>query len=359
MSDRILRLTRIIKQQVEIKGGCLGLEQAIRSANPNIKAGGVQVGVSRHKLKQIAEEDENVVLKLWELRALDRYLTSLDCGLSLADKPIFEKLGILEALKESGPICFILGSRANLKQHVHELRRWDCRAMAVLMHDMGKQLGHVNFDFEDIPGNSSIKRLVSSSHPLLGRQGPSLISIGSTRACLATEILLARMFNQKPFGYTSPRAAPPPFSFVWSPNVRPSFPSGFSLTAANFAARLPGKLAREIRRNQAWALMVGSRGYRVGWHHQTTTMYGIVAAQRRQDGKIYLVVAGISGPATYAAAQLVRQIADELPYPMGKNAHGQVLWAAIKVPVTTCPSMPGDNRRVGKADFLVKPQTWP
>jgi len=71
-----------------------------------------------------------------------------------------------------------------------------------------------------------------------------------------------------------------------------------------------------------------------------------------------LVVAGISGPATFAASKMVREITTELPYSTDPQGHGPVLWAAISADVFSDSKREGDSRQVGKPQFVVNPTTW-
>ena len=359
MHQREFRLARVIRIQKERAGSFLALEGEIAEANPNILYEGAQVVISRHKLKQIAEGDEGLVLKLFELRALDRYLARLGSGESLADRPLFEKQGILESFGETGRVCFILGSRLRHGERVNELRRWDCRAMAILMHDLGEQRGRIQLEFEDVEVTTSKKRIQTETwFRYLNDDGPSVVSVGSPRACLATEVLLARMFNFPEFESPLDPKAQPPFSFIWSPDERPKSLSAFNSDTSALRGKNKG-LARKVELGKAWAIRLNDKVYEVPREYQRTKMFGVVAAQRRSRGQIYLVLAGISGPATFATSKMVKEITTELPYSDNPQCHGPVLWAAIRVDVLSDPKREGDSRRVGRSEFMVHPTTWP
>ena len=87
-------------------------------------------------------------------------------------------------------------------------------------------------------------------------------------------------------------------------------------------------------------------------------MYGIIAAQRRAAGNVWLVVSGLAGPATYAAATMVKQISTELPW--SANGPSHVLWVPIKVQIRAGKHKPldGDIREVVYAEFDGKPRIW-
>lgn len=88
-------------------------------------------------------------------------------------------------------------------------------------------------------------------------------------------------------------------------------------------------------------------------------MFAIIAAQRRAAGNIWMVVAGHAGPATYGAATMVGQIAEELPWAV--NQPSKVLWVPVKVHVRARKPSPteGDVREVVGAEFAGKPRFWP
>ncbi|MGD0260980.1 MAG: hypothetical protein ABSD29_14290 [Verrucomicrobiota bacterium] len=359
MHQREFRLARIIRIQKERIGSFLALEGKIAEANRNVRHEGAPVGISRHKLKQIAESDEGLVLKLFELRALDRYLARLGSGETLADRPIFEKQSILESFAEVGRVCFILGSRLRPRERINELRRWDCRAMAILMHDLGEQRGRIKLEFEDVTLTTSGKQMQTEAwFRYLNDDGPSVVSVGSPRACLATEVLLARMFNVPEFEPPLDAKVQPPFSFIWSPDVRPKSLSAFSSDTKALCWK-DKRLACRVERGTAWAIRLKDKVYEVPREYRRTKTFGVVAAQRRSRGQIYLVVAGISGPATFAASKMVREITTELPYSTDPQGHGPVLWAAISADVFSDSKREGDSRQVGKPQFVVNPTTWP
>ena len=88
-------------------------------------------------------------------------------------------------------------------------------------------------------------------------------------------------------------------------------------------------------------------------------MYGIIAAQRRAAGNVWLVVSGLAGPATYAVTTMVKEISAELPLSKGK--HSKVLWVPVKVKIKAGKTAPwsGDTREVVEAVFDGEPRLWP
>ena len=88
-------------------------------------------------------------------------------------------------------------------------------------------------------------------------------------------------------------------------------------------------------------------------------MYGIIAAQRRAAGNVWLVISGLAGPATYGVAMVVKEVSVELPLAKGK--HSKVLWVRVKVKINAGKAAPwsGDTREVVDAAFDGEPRLWP
>ena len=88
-------------------------------------------------------------------------------------------------------------------------------------------------------------------------------------------------------------------------------------------------------------------------------MYGVIAAQRRPAGNVWLVVSGLTGPATHAAAMKVKEITAEIPWAQGQPS--KVLWVPVKVKIKAGPPTPfgGDIREIVGADFDGEPRIWP
>ena len=88
-------------------------------------------------------------------------------------------------------------------------------------------------------------------------------------------------------------------------------------------------------------------------------MHGIIAAQRRAAGNVWLVISGLTGPATYGVATMVKEISAELPW--AKGQHAKVLWVPVKVKIKAGETAPwsGDARVVVGAAFDGEPRFWP
>jgi hypothetical protein len=197
-------------------------------------------------------------------------------------------------------------------------------------------------------------------HSLLEQDSTAVISIGSPLASLSSEVMLARMFGVEPFEpphFTTKN--PLPFYFVWFAKAARRFRSAFGLTWSDLTRDFQA-LAPKVKANRCSAFILNSTAYPVAADGQTWTMHGVIAAQRRASGSVWLVVSGLAGPATLAAARLVRHVRAELPISSHENS--PVLWVPLKVKVKTGhPSsvVSGDVREIAEAELLGDPEPWP
>jgi hypothetical protein len=198
-----------------------------------------------------------------------------------------------------------------------------------------------------------------SWHRVLEEDQASVISIGSPLAALSSEVMLARMFGVQPFETPHFKTGRPvPFFFVWRPKLAASFHSAFGLAPAALQADHP-ELAAHVERNQSTAFILDGTPHESPVEGPSWTMHGIIAAQRRAAGNVWVVVSGLAGPATYGAAVMVKQIVTELPW--SAKGPSQVLWVPVKVHIRAGKPKPldGDIREVDGAEFDGSPRTWP
>jgi len=137
------------------------------------------------------------------------------------------------------------------------------------------------------------------------------------------------MFQTVPFQDSAEAKSHIPFHFSWCPDLDHVFPSAFRYTAEELA-RHDVDAARLVAERKSSALEVCGTVF-PDHHKQRGTLesYGVCVAQRRKSGQIWLVLAGVTGPATYAAARL----ASRLPLDQ-RLLHSQqsspVHWAAVR-----------------------------
>ena len=129
--------------------------------------------------------------------------------------------------------------------------------------------------------------------------------------------MLARMFGVQPF--VSPQfktGRQIPFFYGWMPKMAGSFRSAFGVTWRELKADHPLVSAR-LKNNQAAAFILDGVPHGVPTEGSTWTMHGLIAAQRRAAGNIWMVISGLAGPATYGTAKMVKRITAELPWSSG------------------------------------------
>jgi len=328
--------------------------------------------INRDRLGKLAsaDESEEVALNGAELRAIDKLLCEAKAEnpsdktwFDLSERAIFSRIGVMESLEATRkPVVFVLGSRSgkSFGERVSEIRSWDCRAMGILLGEFGR-LQNVQVDFADcFPAKSMREAEAQDWHKHLAAEGASIVCIGSPRASSASEVILSQMFGVKPF--EMPTRLPPhlPFYFVWSPEVRHNLISSSSLDGEELRKLGPDAkiVANQVKANRAWAMVFGKqiRPLLRGGANQHAC--GVIAAQRQKDGRLFVVLSGITGPATFAAAQMVKEMKEELPPPSDAGKPAPVLWGAITVPVTTARSKShsGDARSVKHPKWLFPPR---
>ncbi len=344
----VFRMARVLKRHKQELKGYSRLANAIREAN----RGSSKNPVDRRKLKRIVDH-QDVSLSTRELIALDTYLTPF--GEGFADKPLLEKRSILGGLVEKGDVTLLLGSFPRADAPRNELSRWDVQSLGRLLGEIGNLRPGIHVTVDDVLFDDSVKPQSDPnalSLPYLKDSGPSVSCLGSPRSSWASELMLAAMFKVTPFRKSSSETLP--FHFVWSPDVRKFYPSAFAV-GANDIKGLNGKLAKEISEERAWALRVGDTVYEVRRKRRKDwKVYGVVAAQRRAGGRVWLVVAGLSGPATFASAlALAAHKTGTLPEPDTNDGHSQVLWALVEATVHHGARKHGDRREVSGERVLM------
>jgi len=352
---------KVLKRALNEPGGNRNaLTIAIEKAN---KDAGSRFSITYEKLGGLIEDECSVGLTLQDLIALHFYLKIKGEGLD--EKPIFDKSGILSRLVECGRLSVFFGAYPNVSAHRNDVSLWDNRAAAVLVKEVGKLNRHVQINTQDVlwaKDHAKLCENVRATVDHLDREESSIISIGTPRACMATEVLLSSAFN------VPPRSKPmanglknPPFHFVWPPELQREIKSSFSLTGQDLTRLGSPKIGRRVESGQSSALIVGDEVFETPLNGTKSKwpMHGVIVAQRRARGNVWLVISGISGPATQACAEKVAEMTDNLPITDGKN--GPVLWAVVKAVVSVDKSGRGlgDRRRVDSYELLGGPHVWP
>jgi hypothetical protein len=354
----VLRLSRLIASETGTNGVKLNrLTALINEAN---QEAGTNCYVNRRMLAKIRDNPEKVGLTLNVMIALNTYYRKR--GLGLQQLPILETTGVLEPLMDASRVVFMLGAKPRPEERRNDISLWDTKSQAKLLTQISKLDVHREFDIEPVLWRMPIDPAAMHSerwHRLLEEDQASVISIGSPLASLSSEMMLARMFGVQPFVLPRFRAGKQvPFFFVWLPKSVRHFHSAFSLTPRELHSEYAA-LASRVKRNQAAAFILEGTPHGVSAEGKAWTMHGIIAAQRRAAGNVWLVISGLTGPATYGVATMVKEISAELPWSKGKES--KVLWVPVKVRIKAGKTDPwsGDTREVVDAVFDGEPRLWP
>lgn len=359
-----LRLTKVLRQLLaeRYKSSIHALQGAIASSNEGTAAA---ASISRRKLQQLLEEPEQVSLSLAQLNALHNFLQGSNLGEGLDEKPLFDRLGVLSRVAECGQVAFLIGAYPRPPKRHNDVSLWDARCVARLVQEIGQLRPGTSFTIQDVLWNKNVSALYGSTAELierLDRQGCSIISIGSPRACIGSEALLSLMLDVSPMTKPGPGLNEPPevpFSFVWPPKLARGFQSSFALTGKDLRGRGHEAVGRRVQHGRSTAFLYGNEVVEIPHDAEGWTMAGIIVAQRRRHGNVLVVVAGNSGPSTLAAALELARLSAVLPFKSG--AEGSVLWAPVRADVglDRSPDNVGDRRDLKDSGLLAEADTWP
>ena len=347
-----LRLMQLLGTESKAVGGYLKLEKNIEQAN-NYAEG---YSVDRRKLAAIADGDD-IKVSFKELQALSAFFAYRELP-----SP-FEKLSLLEPVVRNRNIVFMLGAKP--RSETTDISRWDVVAMALLQRAVFRLANAVKLEIEDVRlhGDSDPEFRRSGDDPdyhrlvisllqrepwmasLRSRSGTSFIAIGSPRASHATEYMLSEMFRVTPFNPVSHSSENgPPFRFIWQKSF--GLPSSFGVETKpdsvlhrdfrTFGVEIRGEKHDCVRDGEVWQ------------------EYGLIAAQRRMSGQVWLVLAGLTGGATEATARFVEAFNFDLPAAT-ETSHGDVVWAVVEASIKVSHDHQdtggGDRQVVGQRLF--------
>jgi len=258
-------------------------------------------------------------------------------------------------------VTFLLGSRPVGETRL-SLDNWDVRAMTEILRGVSRFGPTEEFDIRDVVLHERLKdarhSVISGDWiKLLANDGPSLVVLGSGRASHAFNLVLSTMFATTPL-VDGPGKQKLPFHFIWPDRLKHVFPSSFRYTARELAKVNP-KAAALIHNKEASALEIQGTVYLDRVKQKAGQQsYGVCVAQRRPGGQIWLVLAGVTGPATFAAAK----VADGLPlnlYPEGPGKASRVYWTPVRASVRRDEARVAETVLVSEPEPMSPPQAWP
>lgn len=279
-------------------------------------------------LLKLIKGDENIRLSVAHLRMFDAYFAPL--GQSLAFNPLFESASVLTHVSQRTP-AFFLGAYPR-KERI-DISRWDFKSVTQLINDINNHSPRSNYTMEEAVYRDGLSATEFSRLPWYKKMtdDATLIVIGSSRVNHATEHALSEMFPVLASA-GNPKADSLPFAFVWADSSK-AFKSTFWMPVDSFLDYIDRHdIALDDRKRRrfetpesgARALVVGDRVFcgaepfgppdgegRTGKKQKKD--YGLVAVQRRENGAIWVVASGLSGPATFGAAREVKNLTEHLP----------------------------------------------
>ena len=358
----------ILRERSKQKRGYLGLSEAITKAyrqnmiEPSALAA-TAVIIDRRKLKSLAEHDRNVNLSMVELEALHAYLEQLEEGLT--HRPFFNFTSLVQELAESLDAAVIVPSRMGAEGP--GLNYWDWQATAEIQRTVNLFSNTISFDLVDVARSNQETKPGAGKRwqRLFGESGPSsVICIGSPRSNRATEKALRSMF--RPLPKEKDRWANLPFNFVFlSGEGQGGLPSLFSRPVDQLKGTHE-KLVADVEAKKGWGLIVGNKSFLSqaafkGKPSQSNMVkrirsYGVIAAQR-QEHRLVLAVAGLTGPGTLAAASRLSAMTGPLPRRGGPQENA-VLWSVVETVVDTTRMRDGGPPVLEAHRFAVEPSLW-
>jgi hypothetical protein len=337
-----LQLTKVLQKFANQMGGPDKLARAIKLAHNG--------GPDKRTLERFLAEE--TVLGLDHLDSVHAFLRGH--GLGLDTVRVFEPETLLQSLVESGRMTFYL---APIVQKVEELDGsyreyvsiWDFRAFCCIADAVNEQPTRVHIDFQTEPPRPPEADLGKIDWgKLLEADGRTYCAVGSPLVSGLSSYMLGKMFSvTDPFSPPPRGARPMPFYFSWYPRDEPpprgreSYPSAFALTASELKLLLgeavSDELIQGIDRKHAQAFVHNGRALEVWLDRTPHNQYGVVVAQRRETGATWLVIAGLSGPGTYACAEILSQINLALPDCLDGEC-SPVVYAVVQSVVETDPN---------------------
>jgi len=334
-----------------------GLSEEIKKHHPSGKT------IERRKLSQLAKRMP-VSLTLDELDALDTYLFKTE-GFGL--ESLFPE-HVLKSLLRPGKVKLLLGTRPiGSEGRIVGVSKWDMLAMARIYNYMFLPGPTVDVDIVDVhledrtlneltPDNYEEKFAEAEWFKVLkGSEYASVVSIGSSRSSLASEIMLAEMFGVRPFDLNSNKSKLP-FYFYWdfrSPHVPPS----------SFAVDVPPAMRRDEQGEEVFGLKIAGRDtvwvYRptgdCGGKTRKWETFGVIAVQRRARGQLWVVIAGLTAVGTLGASYQLLSMETAPRAQLGLDS--PVRWCVVSVGAEQKRAL--ESRQMKGQDMYTEPQLWP
>lgn len=357
-----------IRREAELAGGYSKLEHLINTKNNEASWRPADRRklkiIDRRKLKAIADGREFTV-STHELAAIDNYFSPR--GEGFGDRPLFAKHNLLESAAENENFIALIGAFQRNQEERNDVSLWDVLAFREVLAGMQRFREVIHDTLEPIPffnANGKHNHDAQLVSDLLNKSRRSICCIGSTRSNVAAECFLAEMFGVEPF-VRLPKGRIP-FKFFWAEDFerkRAGFSSAFEATEQEIAQTqyADTSLVKSVGGGGGVkALMLENLIYPVIPRKvDTWDDYGIVAVQRQSGDRVRIVLAGLTGPSTYACAKACRTTI-AMPAPSVAKGKGfKTLWAVVRAKISPGKPGIGDTRSVESIKLLGEPRIWP
>lgn len=245
---------------------------------------------------------------------------------------------------------------------------WDFHAFSSIVESINKLGSYIHVDIQSEPPQPPTTDLATIDwDKLLEADDRTYCAVGSPLVSGLSGYMLGKMFNVKQPFAPPPRGGPRlPFYFVWYPrddsSDRGPYPNAFALCTDDL--REPGpsasnELLQAIDDKQAQAFVFGNKVFEVWLEQEPHDQYGVVIAQRRAPGAIWAVVAGLSGPGTFACADILPEIKLAVPDCAEREVE-PVTYAIVRSVIgKDTDKQFGDARKVLQREFVAPmPERW-
>ncbi len=299
--DRELRLKQLLQEHLDRLGSLSALARAIAEAHRKPPGSKGRRGLDRRKLQDILA-GKDVPLHIHELEALDDFLNNYHQGLAFV--PIFYRPTLLPTLAAQKQVHFLVGAR-EINGNIG-VSHFDTNAYADLVRFLNSPSPGVTCELEVVLMRATLeeaRNIQNEAWQRILQTERAVVAIASPLSNHGTDSMLAQMFECP--AYKSPFEARrrPPIAFVLP---EPYLAQAFS-SFVEGPDQLPKPSARKAReiRDRCWALRVGDDVFVVDPEQEDvrrSKTYGVIVAQRRANGHVWVVAAGLHGAGTHAAA---------------------------------------------------------
>jgi len=296
---RTFRIAKLLSEHQRRHNSWLALEGEIAAAH--VRATGKKSArkpIDRRKLQKIAE-GKPAPLYLREFEALDDYLREFHQ--SLTHLSLFEHSTLTSTLGAHAKVHCLIGARQFFQ--TISVSHHDTLAYATLERILNKQGPRVASDLHTVlvrKTREDAQAIEEAYRPLLDEEA-AVVSIASPIANHGTELMLARMFRCRSFqeASTSRRKE---IAFVVPADQSQGMFSSF-VEGPEELRELDAELACRVTQRR-WALRVGDEVFLASpeEERERAKTYGLILAQRRANGHLWVALAGLHGAGTYAAA---------------------------------------------------------